>query len=106
MSTITMKFGGTSMGSHDAIAQVARIICDQASQGYRVLTVVSAMSGVTDMLLRAASTSSEGDEATHFTIVDALRKRHRETADRLVHDDKIKRALFEDLDSLLDGLNA
>src|SRR5258708_3981938 len=106
MATITMKFGGTSMGSHDAIAQVARIICDQAAQGDRILTVVSAMSGVTDMLLEAAATSSAGDEGTHFTLIDAIRKRHHETAEQLVRDEKIKRALFEDLDTLLDGLNA
>src|SRR5258708_37850609 len=106
MATITMKFGGTSMGSHDAIAQVARIICDQAAQGDRILTVVSAMSGVTDMLLEAAATSSAGDEGTHFTLIDAIRKRHHETAEQLVRDEKIRRALFDDLDSLLDGLNA
>jgi bifunctional aspartokinase / homoserine dehydrogenase 1 len=106
MSTITMKFGGTSMGSHDAIAQVARIITDQAKQGDRILTVVSAMSGVTDMLLQAANTSSEGDESSHFAIVEELRKRHHETVDQLVHDDKIKQALVDDLDGLLEGLNA
>ncbi len=101
-----MKFGGTSMGNHDAIAQVARIICDHAAQGHRILTVVSAMSGVTDMLLKAAKTSSDGDELTHFTIVEELRKRHHETAEQLVHSEKIKTALFDDLDSLLEGLNA
>ncbi len=106
MRTITMKFGGTSMGTHDAIAQVARIICEHEAQGNRILTVVSAMSGVTDMLLKAASTSAEGDEVTHFTIIDALRKRHHETAEQLVHDEKIKTALYDDLDSLLEGLNA
>src|SRR5258705_3317794 len=106
MSPITMKFGGTSMGTHDAIAQVARIICDHVAQGHRILTVVSAMSGVTDMLLEAARTSSEGDEGSHYVIVDDLRKRHHETADQLVRDERIKRALLEDMDGLLDGLNA
>lgn len=106
MSIITMKFGGTSMGGHDAIAQVARIVCDHQAQGHRILTVVSAMSGVTDMLLKAAKTSAEGDEVTHFTLVDELRKRHHSTAEQLVRDEKIRAALLEDLDSLLDGLNA
>jgi aspartate kinase len=106
MSTITMKFGGTSMGTHDAIAQVARIITEQATEGHRILTVVSAMSGVTDDLLQAASTSAAGDEGSHFTIVEALRKRHHETADALVRNEKIKAPLFDDLDSLLEGLNA
>lgn len=106
MSTITMKFGGTSMGGHDAIAQVARIICDHADQGNRILTVVSAMSGVTDMLLQAASTSAAGDEATHITIIEELRKRHHETAEQLVRSEKLRDSVLEDLDSLLDGLNA
>ncbi len=101
-----MKFGGTSMGTHDAIAQVARIITEHAAQGHRILTVVSAMSGVTDMLLQAASASAAGDEGTHFIMVETLRKRHHETADELVRDEKIKTALFDDLDSLLEGLNA
>jgi aspartate kinase len=106
MQTITMKFGGTSMGGPDAIAQVARIICDHHVQGYRILTVVSAMAGTTDQLLKAASTSSVGDEATHLGIVSDIRKRHHETAERLVQDAKIKETLFADLDGLLDGLNA
>jgi aspartokinase/homoserine dehydrogenase 1 len=106
MSKITMKFGGTSMGGHDAIAQAARIICEHKAQGHSILTVVSAMSGVTDLLLKAASTSSDGDELTHFTIVGELRQRHHETAEQLVHDPKIKTSLFNDLDSLLEGLNA
>src|SRR5690349_20917716 len=106
MSTITMKFGGTSMGSHDAIAQVARIITEHAAQGHRILTVVSAMSGVTDLLLQAASASAAGDEGTDFTMVETLRKRHHETADQLVRDEKIRTALFDDLDGLLEGLNA
>ncbi|HVO42367.1 MAG TPA: aspartate kinase [Aggregatilineales bacterium] len=106
MRTLTLKFGGTSMGGADAIAQVARIICDHHAQGYRILTVVSAMAGTTDQLLQAASTSAAGDEATHLGLVSEIRNRHHETAERLIQDSKIKEALFSDLDSLLEGLNA
>src|SRR5258708_26858821 len=100
------EFGCKSSGTHDAIAQVARIITEHAAQGHRILTVVSAMSGVTDMLLQAASASAAGDEGTHFIMVETLRKRHNETADELVRDEKIKTALLDDLDGLLEGLNA
>jgi aspartate kinase len=106
MTTITMKFGGTSMGSHDAIAQAARIITDHATQGHRILTVVSAMSGTTDALKRAAHTASEGDTTAHYAIVGELRQRHHETADQLVRDEKVKRQLLEDLDGMLGDLNA
>ncbi|MBN2304120.1 MAG: aspartate kinase, partial [Anaerolineae bacterium] len=42
-----MKFGGTSVGSTDAIAQVAAIVQATINEGNRVLVVSSAMSGVT-----------------------------------------------------------
>ncbi|MDW8300770.1 MAG: aspartate kinase [Anaerolineae bacterium] len=106
MSLITMKFGGTSMGNHDAIAQVARIILDHQRQGHRILTVVSAMSGVTDQLKEAARSAAAGDESKHYDIVAALRQRHRETADQLVSDEMIKQALFDELDTMLDTLSA
>jgi len=52
MSVLTIKFGGTSMGNADIIQQVAQIILDSAEQGNQVLTVVSAMTKVTDMLIK------------------------------------------------------
>ncbi|CAG0984209.1 aspartate kinase [Anaerolineae bacterium] len=103
---VTMKFGGTSMGNHDTIAQVARIIVEHAAQGHRILTVVSAMNGVTDLLKQAARTASTGDDNEHIRIVNDLRVRHVETAEHLVVDDKIKKVLVEDIDTLLDSLNA
>jgi aspartokinase/homoserine dehydrogenase 1 len=106
MSIITMKFGGTSMGGRDAIAQVAQIICEHADQKNRILTVVSAMNGVTDMLLKAANTSASGDDLTHVTLINDIRKRHHETAEQLVRNEDIRRVLLDDLDSLLDSLNA
>jgi aspartokinase/homoserine dehydrogenase 1 len=106
MSLITVKFGGTSMGNHDSIAQVACIITDHASQGHRVLTVVSAMHSVTDSLREAARTSATGDDLTYMEIVNDLRVRHFDTLDRLIADEKLKKATFEDLEALLESLNA
>jgi len=47
---IAMKFGGTSMGSKESIANVAKIII---AEKRKPIVVVSAMSGVTDELLKA-----------------------------------------------------
>ena len=106
MSLLTIKFGGTSMGNHDAIAQAGRIITDQRAQGHRILTVVSAMAGVTDQLKQAARSSSTGDDLTHVDIVNAIRARHYETIEQLVTDDKIKKATLEEQEMLLSNLNA
>ena len=52
MKTITMKFGGTSVGSPEAIVNVAQIVKRERESGNRVVVVVSAMAGVTDQLLK------------------------------------------------------
>ncbi|MEM6326770.1 MAG: aspartate kinase [Bacteroidota bacterium] len=49
-----LKFGGTSVGSAASLARVAEIVSRGARQ-HRLVVVVSAASGVTDTLARAAS---------------------------------------------------
>ena len=51
-----LKFGGTSVGSGERIRRVAAIIADTVEQSTSLfpVVVVSAMSGVTDQLLRIA----------------------------------------------------
>ena len=83
MSTLTMKFGGTSVGSPQAMAQAAAIVLEQSQRWDRVVTVVSAMSGVTDQLFQGALTASSGDDRTYREIVTELRARHYTTVDAL-----------------------
>ena len=52
---IVMKFGGTSVGSAERIAQAADLAIASATKGHQVVTVTSAMSGVTNLLIDAAS---------------------------------------------------
>ncbi len=58
---VVMKFGGTSVGSVDALKNVIRIAQKARNQGDTVVIVVSAMSGVTDLLLRSARSAETGD---------------------------------------------
>lgn len=46
---LVMKFGGTSVGSAEAIANTAGILAEHAAKG-RVAAIVSAMSGMTNTL--------------------------------------------------------
>ena len=57
---IVMKFGGTSVGSADRIAQAAQLAVDTANKGHQVVVVTSAMSKVTDALIGAARQASTG----------------------------------------------
>ena len=76
MKTLVMKFGGTSVGKADAIRQSADIVLAARKDWPRVVVVVSAMSGVTDALLKGAHTAASGDAATFRTIASDLRSKH------------------------------
>lgn len=54
MALIVQKYGGTSVGSLDRIRNVASRLKQTRDQGNQVVAVVSAMSGVTDGLLKMA----------------------------------------------------
>jgi aspartate kinase len=59
MATIVQKFGGTSVGNPERIRRVAQRVLDTQREGNRVVVVVSAMSGVTDGLLKLAREVSD-----------------------------------------------
>ncbi len=54
MSLIVQKYGGTSVGNTDRIKNVAARVAKYRTQGDQVVVVVSAMSGVTDGLIKLA----------------------------------------------------
>ena len=54
MALIVQKYGGTSVGNPERIKNVARRVVATQEAGNRVVCVVSAMSGVTDNLIKLA----------------------------------------------------
>src|SRR5499427_2255668 len=54
MALIVQKYGGTSVGNTDRIKNVAARIAKYHAKGDKVVVVVSAMSGVTDNLIKLA----------------------------------------------------
>jgi aspartate kinase len=54
MPLIVQKYGGTSVGSPERIKHVAARVARHHANGNRIVVVVSAMSGVTDNLIRLA----------------------------------------------------
>jgi len=54
MSVIVQKYGGTSVGDPTRILNVARRVVATQDAGHQVVVVVSAMSGVTDGLIKLA----------------------------------------------------
>jgi bifunctional aspartokinase / homoserine dehydrogenase 1 len=87
---IVMKFGGTSVGSAERIAQAAQLAVDTANQGHQVVVVTSAMSKVTDSLIAAARQASNG----HWEpgIREQLFDRHKAVADSIAAGDPNRHA--------------
>jgi aspartate kinase len=54
MALIVQKYGGTSVGNPERILNVARRVIETQAAGHSVVVVVSAMSGVTDGLIKLA----------------------------------------------------
>jgi aspartokinase/homoserine dehydrogenase 1 len=80
---IVMKFGGTSLGNPERVQCVGEIIAAHAKRA-EVVAVVSAMGGVTDMLIRAATEASKGDREHWRGARQELARKHREVADQLL----------------------
>jgi len=54
MKIIVLKFGGTSVGTLDRIVKISKIIISFIKKKYKVIVVTSAMSGVTNELIKKA----------------------------------------------------
>jgi bifunctional aspartokinase / homoserine dehydrogenase 1 len=83
MMTLVMKFGGTSVGSAEAIRGTAELVARFRQEWGQVVVVVSAMAGVTDLLLKGANTALAGDAATYLDVAGLLRRKHREAVAQL-----------------------
>ena len=55
MKRLALKFGGTSVGTIEKIKKVANIIKKRHDEGNEIIVVVSAMSGVTDDLVKKSN---------------------------------------------------
>lgn len=56
-----LKFGGTSVGSAEAIKKVMKIVGERAA-AEKIILVVSALGGTTDALITSGKLAAEGDE--------------------------------------------
>jgi aspartate kinase len=102
MTTLTMKFGGTSVGNAAAIAQAADIVARAYHDQKRVLVVCSAMSKVTDMLLEGARTAVMGDAARYRTLANELRAKHAAAIRQLLESDVERIAIHDEVDALIE----
>ncbi len=72
MKIVVLKFGGTSVGTIKNIKRVAKIIIDYKKKNYKVIVVSSAMSGVTnDLIKKSFEISDSFADSEHDVLVSS-----------------------------------
>src|SRR5882724_8997336 len=74
---IVMKFGGTSVGNAERFRQCAAIVAEAAKHD-RIVAVVSAMAGVTDLIFKTIDAARHGDSAATQAHLQKFESVHRE----------------------------
>lgn len=92
-----LKFGGTSVGSEEAIRQVADIVISKA-QDEKLIVVVSAVGGVTDKLIKLGELAQDGDPNYQLSVRE-LRSLHTDIYKSLTGDSD-----SQTIDSIVDEL--
>jgi len=69
MKIVVLKFGGTSVGTVDKIKKVAEIIAAYKKKKYKVIVVSSAMSGVTNELIKKSRQISEDFSDEEYDVL-------------------------------------
>ena len=104
---IVLKFGGTSVANAQNI-QLAINIVTEKSKKEKLAVVVSALSGVTDMLLIASQKAASKDE-NYKNNIEEIKQKHFETISFLIDSNNQNQLLIKinsqinQLQTLLDG---
>ncbi len=69
MKIVVLKFGGTSVGSIKKIKKVAEIITEYKKKNYKVIVISSAMSGVTNELVRKSTQISNNFSKSEYDVL-------------------------------------
>lgn len=102
-----LKFGGTSVANAQNISKVIEIITKK-SQEDKLIVVVSALSGITDLLLSASNTAAKKDK-NYNEQLNLIKAKHLEVVETLLTIDKKNDLIvildkeLEQLKTLLDG---
>lgn len=102
-SMTVMKFGGTSVGTASAMKQAMGIVADRATSG-APLVVLSACSGMTNLLIRISESAACGNIREAMECSRQVREHHISLASELVRDPERNALLREKVLGYIDEL--
>jgi aspartokinase/homoserine dehydrogenase 1 len=104
--TLVMKFGGTSVGSSQAMRETADLIKKTKANWGQIVVVASGMGSkpvkVTDLLLSGAKAALDGNEETYLETAEQMRQVHFETIDGLLDPEGERQAILSENQRFID----
>jgi aspartate kinase len=95
---LVVKFGGTSIASVKNIRDVANYL-HNLSKKNQIITVCSAISGVTDNLIQISKFIQKGNKEKANTLTKKIILKHKQIANELIKKSQNKKKLLEKLNS-------
>ena len=99
-----LKFGGTSVGSVKSILSLKRIV-EKEARKQPIVVVVSALGGITDMLISTSRLAQEGKDEWKEQF-EQMVDRHHKMIDTIITDTNDREMLFNKVDSLFEELHS
>jgi len=104
--TLVMKFGGTSVGSAQAMAQAAQIVKEAHAEWGRVVVVTSAIAGATNALLDSAIHAARSNLQPLVDTERSLLVRHEEISAAHINDPLLRAQLKAEMTGLIETFGA
>jgi len=95
LSRYVMKFGGSCVRDGATIRRSAEVVERYVRMGDSVVVVVSALSGITDSLIRVLESAERGDEGEIARFMDEVRRRHLEACGEAIGETSIREEVWE-----------
>lgn len=102
---LVMKFGGTSVGTADAVKQVLGIIHQTTQAWPQLVVVTSALSGITDLLLECARMAASHHMEGVAEAGNQIFQRHSAVVDELINEPPQKEMVLREISELREELN-
>ena len=99
-----LKFGRTSVGSVKSILSLKRIV-EKEARKQPIVVVVSALGGITDMLISTSRLAQEGKDEWKEQF-EQMVDRHHKMIDTIITDTNDREMLFNKVDSLFEQLHS
>ena len=99
MNRITMSFGPAALRDGDSLLQVADVLYQYQQSGQRMIAVVSALEGVTDLLAESITLGN------YSRVYNKLLSIHQSIARKLIRDERDRALLIQDITDILESYN-